>query len=165
MLPPKPPSPISTACLKPMGEAYSILSGKLFIDYSIHISLQDTLTDEDSVSKVILTFKAQKNGDNGASCLFACNHTFTVRCFIRCFLPIVKCFILLLIGANSNKLLCICQMHSESSTTSPPMTSIASSFAMQRPQFTSLTLLLMPRAWALGHLNPCLLVHVSFSMP
>jgi hypothetical protein len=76
--------------------------------HSIHLTLHDALADEDSVCRVMLTFKAQKNGDNGAQRLFTRNYNFPDMCFIRCLLRIVKRFIRL-VGADSTKPLCVCQ--------------------------------------------------------
>jgi hypothetical protein len=75
---------------------------------SIRLSLSEALADEGSVGRAMLTFKAQKNGDNGATRLFTRNDRFPDMCFIRCLLRIVKRFIRL-VGANSDKPLCICQ--------------------------------------------------------
>jgi hypothetical protein len=68
---------------------------------SIRPSLPDALADEDSVGRAMLTFKAQKNGDNGATRLFTRNDSFPNVCFIRCLLCIVKRSIRL-VGANSD---------------------------------------------------------------
>ena len=75
---------------------------------SVRLSLSDALANEASVGRAILTFKAQKNGDNGATRLFTRNHSFPAMCFIRNLLRIVKRFIRL-VGATSDKPLCICQ--------------------------------------------------------
>jgi hypothetical protein len=75
---------------------------------SVRLSLKDALAHEDTVGRVILTFKAQKNGDNGATRLFTRSHSFANMCFIRNLLRIVQRFIRL-VGADSDKPLCICQ--------------------------------------------------------
>jgi hypothetical protein len=75
---------------------------------SVRLTLQDALLDEGSVGRILLTFKAQKNGDNGAARLFTRNTGFIPMCFIRNLLRIVKRFIRF-IGADSDKPLCICQ--------------------------------------------------------
>jgi hypothetical protein len=76
--------------------------------HNIRLSLADALADEDSVGRALLTFKAQKNGENGASRLFTRNDSYPDMCFIRCLLRIVKRFIRL-VGADSDKPLCVCR--------------------------------------------------------
>ena len=74
----------------------------------VNLSLHAVLASEDSAGRVSLTFKSQKNGDNGAIRLFTSNPHKPDLCFIRNLLRIVKRFIRLL-GADSDKPLCICQ--------------------------------------------------------
>jgi hypothetical protein len=74
---------------------------------SIRLSLHFALANEDSVGRVSLTFKAQKNGENGATRLFTRNNNYSDMCFIRLLLRIARRF-MRLIGKDLTKPLCIC---------------------------------------------------------
>jgi hypothetical protein len=73
----------------------------------VRLSLPSALADERAVGRATLTFKAQKNGDNGATRLFTRNESFPDMCFIHLLLRIVKRF-LRLAGDDHTKPLCIC---------------------------------------------------------
>jgi hypothetical protein len=75
--------------------------------HNIGLSLADALANEDSVGRALLTFKAQKKGENGATRLFTCDDSYPDMYFIRCLLCIVKRFIRL-VGADADKPLCVC---------------------------------------------------------
>jgi hypothetical protein len=48
----------------------------------VRLSLASALANEHAVGRATLTFKAQKNGDNGATRLFARNDSFPNMCFV-----------------------------------------------------------------------------------
>jgi hypothetical protein len=72
------------------------------------LSLAAVLQDEASVGRLSLTFKAQKNGENGEQRLFTRNDRFPDMCFVRLFLRITKRF-LRFFGEDYSKPLCICR--------------------------------------------------------
>jgi hypothetical protein len=51
----------------------------------VRLPLDSVLANESAVARATLTFKAQKNGDNGATRLFTRNDYFPDMCFIRLF--------------------------------------------------------------------------------
>jgi hypothetical protein len=75
---------------------------------NLRLTLSAALAAEDSVGRVSLTFKAQKNGENGEEHLFARNDSFPAMCFVRLLLRITKRFIRL-VGEDHSKPLCICK--------------------------------------------------------
>ena len=74
---------------------------------NVRISLHSALANADLVGRISLTFKAQKNGDNGATRLFTRNDQFPSMCFIRLLVRIVKRFVRL-VGEDFTKPLCVC---------------------------------------------------------
>jgi hypothetical protein len=74
----------------------------------VRLSLASVLANEQAVGRATLTFKAQKNGDNGATHLFTRNESFPDMCFVRLLLRIVRRF-LRLVGEDHTKPLCLCR--------------------------------------------------------
>jgi hypothetical protein len=79
------------------------------------LNLAAVLQDETNVGRLSLTFKAQKNGENGEQHLFMRNQRLFMRndrfpamCFVHLFLRITKCFLRFL-GEDYSKPLCICR--------------------------------------------------------
>ena len=73
----------------------------------VRLSLHEVLANQTLFGCAILTFKAQKNGDNCATRLFTANSADSPMCFIRCLIRIVRRF-LRLVGGDLTKPLCIC---------------------------------------------------------
>jgi hypothetical protein len=74
----------------------------------VRLPSSSVLADESAVGRAALTFKAQKNGDNGATRLFTRNDSFPDMCFIRLLLRIARRF-LRLVGEDHAKSLCLCR--------------------------------------------------------
>ena len=74
----------------------------------VRLPLSSVLADESAVGRATLTFKAQKNGENGATRLFTRNDSFPDMCFIKLLLRIVRRF-LRLVGEDHAKPLCLCR--------------------------------------------------------
>jgi hypothetical protein len=74
----------------------------------VRLPLSSVLADESAVGRATLTFKTQKNGDNGPTRLFTRNDSFPDMCFIRLLLRIARRF-LRLVGEDHTKPLCLCR--------------------------------------------------------
>jgi hypothetical protein len=74
----------------------------------VRLSLSSVLADDSAVGRATLTFKAQKNGENGVTRLFTVNDSLPEMCFVRLLLRIVRRFVRL-VGDDHTKPLCLCR--------------------------------------------------------